>query len=828
MKNSLRNLLAGLASAATLLLAACGGGGGDGGGGGGGGNPAATPPTAVARAAQPSAPIGSTVTLDGSASTTPNGGSLSYEWTLAARPDGSTAALADAATARPSFVPDRPGNYVAALVVKDAVASSAAARVRIEATSLDPLAIITPASQGVLLGATVTLDGSTSLAPTGADAAGLGYEWKLIEQPAGTGTLLRNASSAKASFTADKVGIYRATLVASHGSRRSAAVQATVMVSTTNSTPVIVSTVPATAVRGQTVVLDAGASTDPDGHALHYRWHFARDLAGAVPAGSNAAIGNANSARASFVPDAGGTYYVDLTVYDGSVAATQRSIIKVAKPAGAANTAPVARIGDVTFDAVSDLEFEAGAWASPSGARSHDIDGDTLTHQWTWWNVATPALKQTASGEHLNLGRGLAAGTYQLELVVNDGTVNSPKVSRRMVVKTGANAAPMAKVAVGDGPLGRVSDVLPKVMRGETVQFDGSGSTDANGDRLEYLWTLVDRPDGSNAVLQNAGTASKAPAVLADQPGIYTVLLQLRDSAGLYSYTASSNAYASVLAKAANNPPVIAKLSLYDDMPVEPAADQPRILAEGGNFLSATLQAFDPDQDAPLHYLLSATRQPAGSAAFAAASERIFSGATAPVGLGPVTVAGSYEVEAIVSDGLSPSEARRASVTYVERAQFPSLLIEETTSDVPQEALSYQRFFPLTQYDAVTVTGTGFSANDARWFRLTAFDRDYTVTGLETRAAIGDRPSFKGLVNGQVIRRGTSVIFAVERPRIADEAALAERYQALFWESFNGGEAQAAFDKEAASQAALLASHGFTWSFRLAEKEGYTFYIGPR
>lgn len=812
MKHSLRNLLAGLAGAATLLLAACGGGG-DGGGGS-----TATPPTAVARADQASVAIGSTVTLDGSASSTPNGGSLGYEWTLAARPDGSAAALANPTTAKPTFVPDRPGNYVAALVVKDARTSSAAARVTVAATNPDPLALITPASQGVLLGSSVTLDGSASLAPTGADAAGLSYQWRLIEQPAGVATALRSSTSAKANFTADKIGIYRATLVVGHGAKLSAAAQATITVSTTNSAPVIGLSVPATAVRGQAVVLDASTSQDPDGTPLHYRWNFARELANAIPYGSSATISNASSARASFVPDSGGSYVVDLTIYDGSVSTTQRSTIQVAKPEGAANTAPVARIGSAIYQDVDAIEYETGAWVTPGGSTSYDIDGDTLTYRWTWWNTATPAIRETASGSALNLGRGLPAGSYQAELVVNDGQADSAVATRRFVIKTGANLPPVGRVAVASA----------KVLRGETMEFDGSGSTDANGDRLEYRWTLIDRPDGSNAVLQNA--ASAKPHVVADQPGLYTARLQLRDSGGLLSSIWSAAAHGSVFAKAQNNPPVIAKLSLYGDLPFEPAADQPVIMKDNRGFMNFTLQAFDPDQDTPLYFQVAATRQPAGTAALTSVANRIVNTALVTGGaMGAITAAGDYEIEALVSDGVATADARRASVRFVERADFPSLLLESTNPEADQDSLSFQQYFPFVQYDAVVMTGTQFNFNSRVWYRLTAFDRDYTITGLQTSAAMaGYQPRFKGLVNGQVIRKGESVVLELERPRIVDEAALAERYLALAAESSNSTEARAAFDNEAARQKALLASYGFTWSFRVAERDDFTFYIGPK
>jgi hypothetical protein len=66
---------------------------------------------------------GETVLLDGSASSDPNGDELTFGWTLVSKPDGSTASLADADTATPSFVADLAGEYEVMLVVSDGVLS---------------------------------------------------------------------------------------------------------------------------------------------------------------------------------------------------------------------------------------------------------------------------------------------------------------------------------------------------------------------------------------------------------------------------------------------------------------------------------------------------------------------------------------------------------------------------------------------------------------------------------------------------------------------------------------------------------------------------------
>ncbi len=66
---------------------------------------------------------GETVFLDGSASSDPNGDPLTFGWTLISKPDGSTASLADADTATPSFVADLDGEYEVMLVVSDGILS---------------------------------------------------------------------------------------------------------------------------------------------------------------------------------------------------------------------------------------------------------------------------------------------------------------------------------------------------------------------------------------------------------------------------------------------------------------------------------------------------------------------------------------------------------------------------------------------------------------------------------------------------------------------------------------------------------------------------------
>ena len=60
-----------------------------------------------------------TVVLDGSGSYDPNGDAIAYAWSLTSKPTGSSASISSATSKIASFVADKPGIYVAQLIVND-------------------------------------------------------------------------------------------------------------------------------------------------------------------------------------------------------------------------------------------------------------------------------------------------------------------------------------------------------------------------------------------------------------------------------------------------------------------------------------------------------------------------------------------------------------------------------------------------------------------------------------------------------------------------------------------------------------------------------------
>ena len=101
-----------------LLLCGCGGGGAS--------TPMNVAPTANAGPAQ-NLDAGTTVTLDGTASSDANSDPISYSWVLTAKPSTSAAVLASSTTVHPTFKADVAGTYTASLTVSDGKSSSATA-----------------------------------------------------------------------------------------------------------------------------------------------------------------------------------------------------------------------------------------------------------------------------------------------------------------------------------------------------------------------------------------------------------------------------------------------------------------------------------------------------------------------------------------------------------------------------------------------------------------------------------------------------------------------------------------------------------------------------
>lgn len=271
---------------------------------------------------------GTTVTLDGTASSDANGDALTYAWTLISKPTGSGAILALPNSVKPTFVADIAGTYTFSLVVNDGKIDSSAVTVAIEASTINAAPVANAGlAQNVVTGTLVVLDGAAS---SDADGDKLTYVWSLMTKPAGSSAFLNGFSSKWPSFTADVAGTYVFALVVNDGKVNSAVSTVAITASTINAAPVANAGRAQETFTGATVTLDGSASSDANGDALTYSWKLA-----SRPVGSDAILLSPTSAKPTLMTDIPGIYVFALVVNDGKLdSAVANTTISVNTPVG--------------------------------------------------------------------------------------------------------------------------------------------------------------------------------------------------------------------------------------------------------------------------------------------------------------------------------------------------------------------------------------------------------------------------------------------------------------------------------------------------------------
>ncbi len=168
---------------------------------------------------------GSMVRLDGSGSSSPDANAevLTFAWTIQSTPFGSSTILNNAKEVNPTFTADLVGPYLISLVVNDGKVDSVADTVTV--TAATPVANSAPIAnagidQNVITGLEVRLDGSGS---GDANTDMLTYAWTIQSAPAGSSTILSDATGVNPTFTADLAGPYLISLVVNDGKVDSAA-----------------------------------------------------------------------------------------------------------------------------------------------------------------------------------------------------------------------------------------------------------------------------------------------------------------------------------------------------------------------------------------------------------------------------------------------------------------------------------------------------------------------------------------------------------------------------------------------------------------------------
>lgn len=166
-------------------------------------------------------------------------------------------------------------------------------------------------------------------------------------------------------------------------------------------------------------------------------------------------------------------------------------------------------------NAGADQTAKIGKTVLLDGSQSNDADQDNLFFQWSFINVPNGSRAKLKGDKKVTPSFVPdKIGQYVIQLVVSDGKANS--LPDRVTVEVKRNSAPIANAGVDQ-----------TVHAGKTVTLDGSTSSDADGDRLNFLWTISQRPQNSTAQLSDK--TALMPTFVADKLGSYTVKLQVTD-----------------------------------------------------------------------------------------------------------------------------------------------------------------------------------------------------------------------------------------------------------------------------------------------------------
>ncbi|MCL9777425.1 PKD domain-containing protein [Vibrio methylphosphonaticus] len=437
--------------------------------------------------------VGSPLVLDGFRSSDADGDALSYQWRIVNAPTGSAAKILDDTSVKASITPDVSGDYVLSLQVNDGQLDSAISTVTLHQYNHPPVANAGTDISGQV-SQIVHLDGSAS---NDGDGDPLTPRWSISSKPKNSAVTLADVHTMHPSFTLDVSGNYVVQLIVYDGHRFSLA--DTVTISTNNLTPTANAGMAQKTVTGQTISLDGSKSSDPEGNMLTYSWTLV-----SAPSTSTATLTDNNVVAPQFTPDVIGNYVFQLIVNDGEKSSAPATVIISDQ-----DLPPIAQAGN-------DQSATTNTLVTLDGSTSSDPELQPLQYQWSM--LSSPSGSATVIN---NSDSAIAtitpdqSGDYVMQLTVIDAA--GQKSSDVMVVRDSVN------------------NTLPVAHAGNDLQvdlnvnlvLDGSGSVDADGDALTYSWSILSRPVGSSAQLQNS--TSRNPNFTPDVEGDFVIQLFVSD-----------------------------------------------------------------------------------------------------------------------------------------------------------------------------------------------------------------------------------------------------------------------------------------------------------
>ena len=250
----------------------------------------------------------------------------------------------------------------------------------------------------------------------------------------------------------------------------------------------------------ETVKLNASNSTDKDGNQLYYQWVIIEQ-----PDGSSTKLLGENHVTSYLTLDKAGTYAIELIVSDGKHPLSYDTLVIDTEE---------------TKPQVSEIQNQkvlAGEIAELGANDVFDPDGDEVS---LFWNLESSPEGSQAKIQYPETEFPIIAtdkpGKYAISLLVSD---RKHSIKSNLFQIQAVEFFDRSNRALGcvldriffDGFDGLftnsapVADVGPDTMGviGQTIDLDGSLSSDIDLDTLSYSWSLLTAPAGSAALIEN-------------------------------------------------------------------------------------------------------------------------------------------------------------------------------------------------------------------------------------------------------------------------------------------------------------------------------------
>jgi hypothetical protein len=410
---------------------------------------------------------GTLVNLDGSDSEDPDGSIASYAWS---QQSGPMAAISNADQAGASFTAPEvteTTELVFILTVTDNEGATDSDTVSIYVHHVNKAPSANAGDDREENEETnVSLDGSAS---SDADGTIESYQW---QQVGGPPVSINNADSINADFdapsvTTDTIVSFSLEVTDNDGASDTDIISITIK--QVNKAPLADAGADKDVDENTATSLDGSASSDPDGSIASYSWE---QIGG--PDVLN--ISGADSDTVSFTtPDVSSDTEVvfQLTVTDNeglsSTDTVTVTVLFVPQP-------PIANAGtDQTVEPATNVQLD--------GSNSSDPDGSITTYAWTQTDGPMVILTGADTDSASFTSPTVAAETdliFELEVTDDDALTDTDSVT---ITVLPPNVDPVANA----GPDQTVDE-------GDTVQLDGSASSDSDGSITQYQWTQLSGP----------------------------------------------------------------------------------------------------------------------------------------------------------------------------------------------------------------------------------------------------------------------------------------------------------------------------------------------